>query len=230
LLKSDIIVEHYVCSDISEPLINLWNLIKDNPEELCEDYFKQHTVFKHDKEYFYEVRKRFNQYQNPKDFMFLLRTCANGMPRFNSSGQFNTPVHHGRDGIQPETFKEICVEWSQLLNKNNVDFICQPYEIFNPTIQDFCYLDPPYANTTGMYYGCIDYDDLWSWLRGLNSNYILSFDGKSGKHDLTYDVPKDIYTQHQYIRSGNSSFKRITHTSNSDIVYESLYIKQNKRL
>ena len=53
----------------------------------------------------------------------------------------------------------------------------------------------------------------------------MSYDGKSGDNDNTFDVPKDLYDEHLYIRSGNSSFKRIIGKSRDSIVYESLYIK-----
>ena len=53
----------------------------------------------------------------------------------------------------------------------------------------------------------------------------MSYDGISGKEDNTYDVPEDLYSKHVYIKSGNSSFKRVIGKSNDSIVYESLYIK-----
>ena len=137
LLDSNIKVNSYVCSDISKPLIDLWNEIKNNPKELCDYYENEREKFVKDKGYYYEVRKRFNQNEDCKDFLFLLRTCANGMPRWNSKGEFNTPVHHGRDGIKPETFREICYEWSKLLNDNNVQFINQSYENITINADDF---------------------------------------------------------------------------------------------
>lgn len=86
-------------------------------------------------------------------------------------------------------------------------------------------MDPPYANTKGMYFGTINYEEFWIYLRQLSCQYILSFDGKSGNIDNTWNVPNDIYTTHKYILSGNSSFKRTIVKSNDSIVYESLYIK-----
>lgn len=226
LLDSDVKVNRYVCSDISKPLIDLWNEIKNNPKELCDYYENEREKFVKDKDYYYEVRKRFNQDEDCKDFLFLLRTCANGMPRWNSKGEFNTPVHHGRDGIKPETFREICYEWCKLLNDNNVQFVNQSYENITVNVDDFAYLDPPYANTKGMYYGCIDYEKFWNWLRKCSGNYLLSFDGKTNNRgDSTYDVPKDIYSEHKYICNGNSNFRRLNGTSNNTIVYESLYLK-----
>ena len=76
-----------------------------------------------------------------------------------------------------------------------------------------------------MYYGAIDYHELWDWLRELDCKYMLSFDGKISSIDITYDVPTDIYTTHEYLYNGNSSFRRILGTSKSEYVAESLYIK-----
>ncbi|MCD4818056.1 MAG: Dam family site-specific DNA-(adenine-N6)-methyltransferase [Candidatus Cloacimonetes bacterium] len=42
-------------------------------------------------EYYYDVRKRFNLEKNPLDFLFLSRSCFNGMMRFNKKGGFNVP-------------------------------------------------------------------------------------------------------------------------------------------
>lgn len=76
-----------------------------------------------------------------------------------------------------------------------------------------------------MYYGTIDYNKLWNWLRDLSCSYVLSFDGISGEEDNTYNVPEDIYKKHEYILSGNSSFKRTIGKSKDSIVYESIYIR-----
>ena len=45
---------------------------------------------------------------------------------------------------------------------------------------------------------------------------------------MTYEVPTDIYTTHEYLYNGNSSFRRVIGTSNSEYVRESLYIKYNR--
>ena len=41
----------------------------------------------------------------------------------------------------------------------------------------------------------------------------------------SYEVPKDIYSKHEYLYSGNSSFRRVTGNSNNEYVSESLYIR-----
>lgn len=99
------------------------------------------------------------------------------------------------------------------------------YEYIESNKGDFVYLDSPYAHIKGMYLGGFENDKMWEWMRGLKGKYVMSYDGISGKVDNTYEVPSDLYSQHLYIKSGNSSFKRTIGKSNDSIVYESLYVK-----
>lgn len=231
LLHSDKKFKKYICSDINNDLISLWNMIKDNPNEIINKYNIMWNELNIDddkerkKQYFNMVRDRFNKHKNPCDFMFIMRTTTNGMPRYNKNGEFNNSFHVTRDGIKPDTFSKIVLEWSEVLNKFDVQFINRSYEEIQTTENDFVYLDPPYANTKGMYYGTIDYDKLWDWLRNQDCKYMLSFDGKTSSIDITYDVPNDIYDKHEYLYSGNSSFRRVIGNSSNEYVSESLYIK-----
>lgn len=231
LLSSDIKVNRYVCSDLNSGLIDLWNEIINHPERVS-SYYKElwNELNKDDdkqrkKEYFAMVRERYNKEHNPLDFMFIMRTTTNGMPRYNRDGEFNNSFHVTRDGIIPETLEKIIYEWNKLFKENNVEFVACSYDEIKPNQNDFVYLDPPYANTKGMYYGTIDYTKLWDWLRSLPCKYALSFDGISGEEDNTWNVPTDVYSKHEYLLSGNSSFKRTIGKSNDSIVYESLYLK-----
>ena len=231
LLSSDIKVNRYICSDINNDLIDLWNLIKSSPVLVADRYEEMWNELNIDddkerkKQYFYMVRKRFNEEKNPLDFMFIMRTTTNGMPRYNLSGEFNNSFHITRDGIKPKTIRDTIIKWSKVLNENNVEFVCKDYISIEPSKNDFMYLDPPYANTKGMYYGALDYGRFWDWLRKSPCKYVLSFDGVSGEIDSTYAVPKDIYEKHEYLLNGNSSFKRTIGKSNDSMVYESLYVK-----
>lgn len=233
LMNSDIKVCKYICSDINEDLINLWNAIKNNPSHIYERYkimweeLNSIEDINKKKEYYYTIRNRFNKLRMSEDFMFLSRTCANGLIRFNSQGEFNTSLHFSRPGINPNKLNEIINQWSKLLNENNVIFICQDYKDIISSHDDLIYLDPPYANTKGMYYGQINYEELWDYLENQSGNYILSFDGKTGNKDMTYDVPKSIYSTHEYIDSGISGFGKIH--KKQEYVKESLYIKLNMK-
>lgn len=231
LLNSDIKVNNYICSDINQDLINLWNCIINESSYLINEYrtmwneLNSIEDIEKRKEYYYMVRNRFNKNRESKDFMFLSRTCVNGLIRFNSKGEFNTSFHFSRPGIDPIKLEKIINQWSELLNKNNVIFICQDYTNINARLGDLIYLDPPYANTKGMYYGQIDYEQLWYFLSKQQASYILSFDGKTDSKDMTYGVPCDLYDKHEYIYSGISGFRK--NHKKQEYVSESLYIKIN---
>ena len=229
LYRSGIQVKRYVLSDINSDLIGLYKVIRDNPEELYEHYEELWRELNKDddvdrkKEYFTGIRDRFNREKDPKDFLFIMRTCINGMPRYNDKGEFNSPFHITRSGIYPQSIKQTIYYWSSMLE--DVELESCSYEKIQPEENDYMYLDPPYANTKGMYYGAIDCSDLWKYLRGLKCKWSLSFDGKTEDKDSTYDVPSDIYDKHLYIKSGNSSFRRVLNRNKDVTVYESLYIK-----
>jgi DNA adenine methylase len=225
LLHSDIKFKGYICSDKCKPLIDLWNLIKSNPEYLVNYYKKTwNELQEQGQQVYYTTRDKFNKEQLPEQLFFLCRTCANGLIRFNSKGEFNSPFHINRRGINPDTIAEIINQWSSKLNEFDVKFICSDYTEIQPNESDLMYLDPPYFNTKGMYYGTIDEEPLWKYLRQLKCNYLLSLDGKSGDSDNTYEVPKELYNIHHYISSGGSSFKRMIKHEIAE-VKDSLYIK-----
>jgi DNA adenine methylase len=154
--------------------------------------------------------------------LFISRTTTNGLIRYNQKGEFNNSFHVTRNGIKPESLKEILLEWSAKIQ--NVEFIHNDYKNTKTNKDDFMYLDPPYAGTKGMYYGTIDYNTLWEWLRNCECSYALSFDGTCGEEDRTYEVPTDLYNKHEYIYSGCSSFKRLKKQT-TEYVSESLYIR-----
>lgn len=229
LLRSEKQVERYVCSDNNRDLIGLWLEIKERPEELLFNYRRMWNELNLDdngqrkKDYYMMVRKRFNEEKNPADFMFLNRTCTNGLIRYNQKGEFNSSFHFSRKGINPDTVEEIISEWSELLNQKNVHFQVNDYQDVNTVSGDVLYCDPPYAATKGIYSGTLNYEEFFDWLSKQEGKMLLSFDGKRGDSDYTYDVPNELYKEHIYIPSGVSSFTRLK-TKEITQVFESLYI------
>ena len=214
-----------ICLDICKPLINLWLSIKYHPELVYSSYKYNWEKFYDNPDYYYEVRTRFNKTYDCFDFFFLTRTCINGKIRFNKKGEFNSAVHHLRKGINPEKIHKILLDWAEKIK--NVAFYCGSYTdiIKHVNSDDFVYLDPPYFNTKGMYYGAIDYDEFIWFLRELckkNVRYILSYDGVRGEEDKRVDIPHDVYKRHELLLSGNSSFDRFKGIKKT--VRESIYI------
>ncbi|EGL54486.1 modification methylase EcoRV [Methylophaga aminisulfidivorans MP] len=228
-------------NDIYKPLIDLWCLVRDNPEELVNDYSVKwqhlneelltidHTKLNSTRtipEYYYSIRKKFNESPNALDLNFLMRTCVNGIVRFNDKGEFNNSFHLSRKGMQPERFSSIVHAWNPLLN--GVSFTNTDYKecLAQATKGDFVYLDPPYAATKSRYASLLEPEELFSELEQLSIrgvNWALSYDGKRGDTDLTQDLPKELYTKHLYLNSGNSAVKKVL-SGPIENVQEALYI------
>jgi len=230
LLDSDVSVDRYILSDINPDLIGLWNSIRSDYRYIIDKYYElwnelnKDDDLKRKKDFFKKIRTEFNQDKDSGKFMFIMRTCTNGMPRYNNSGNFNNSFHVTRNGIMPEKLEKIVKDWNERLKHMHFDIHTSSYDYIYPHKDDFIYLDPPYAGTKGMYYGGINKENLWDWMSKLNCRYALSYDGKVNEEDFTYSVPKHLYARHEYIKSGNSSFRRVIGKSKDSIVYESIYL------
>lgn len=113
-----------------------------------------------DDEYYYEVRDRFNQYHDPFDFLFLNRSCFNGMIRFNKKGGFNVPYGHKPQRFAKAYITKICnqIEHVEMLLKTkDWTFVEQSFEktITEADENSFIYCDPPYIGRH------VDYFDSW---------------------------------------------------------------------
>ena len=223
----------FVGSDLNADLIATYNAIRSRPHDIVDAYREHYRSLvslsmDERKKYFNRVRSRLNSDHDPCDFFWIMRTTTNGMPRYNGKGEFNNSLHVTRDGMAPDAIEKIVLSYSSLMNRLDVEFRSCPYSDIAPEEGDFAYFDPPYAATKGMYYGSIDNDALFSYLGELKCDWMMSFDGKAGDDDMTADVPKEIYDTHEYIRNGNSSFRRVIGKDRDCIVYESLYSRKRK--
>ena len=134
-------------SDMNEELINLYQVVRDEVDELICD-LQKHDI---SKEYFMEIRNvdRTEEYQNWSDvqkasrFIYLNRTCFNGMYRVNSKGEFNVPFgHYKNPRILDENNLINCSNLLQGIEIKHADFS----EILKKVKKgDFVYFDPPYV-------------------------------------------------------------------------------------
>lgn len=216
-----------ICSDICKPLIDFWNLVKDDPCVLIEGYTKRWEHLQNDGYLvYYKIRDQFNDNPNPIDLLFLSRTCVNGLIRFNRKGNFNNSLHHTRKGINPKLLEKIILRWSELIQ--NYQFVYGDYTETTKTAtsEDFVYLDPPYFHTIGRYYGKIDYDKFIDYLDELNSKnirFVLSLDGRRENRIYLFDLPARLFKRHLLLDSGNASFKKVM-DKKTELVKESIYL------
>ena len=230
LLNSNIEINNFILSDANEELINVWRMIQKNPHFLIFTY-KQHYTnfnssdFQQRKDYFTSIRTEFNKSKNPEDFYWLMRTCINGMPRYNKNREFNTSCHFSRPGMHPDSVEEIVLKYSELMYNKKVNFYNLSYDLLsliNYSNDDLIYCDPPYQNTKGMYFNNFNNKEFMIWLNTLNCKWLLSYDGKINNEEVNHVAPN--YKRHEYILSGNSSFRRVVGNSTDSIISESLYL------
>lgn len=138
----DLLPEKGFLSDLNKELVTTYNVIKNDVENLISS-LKKHKV---DKDYFLKIRAQdvsdLSDLDIASRFIFLNRTCFNGMYRVNSKGQFNVP--YGK-----HTNPLICDED----NLRKVSKALQGIEIKHQDYKevlkharkgDFIYFDPPY--------------------------------------------------------------------------------------
>lgn len=218
---------HAVAGDIYGPLIDLWLMVQSEPRLLIEDYRKQWAALQGDfPGYYYSVRERFNRSPSALDLNLLMRTCVNGIVRFNGGGHFNNSFHLSRRGMEPQRFERIVEEWHPVVQK--VRFLHRDYiETVSETRKgDFVYFDPPYAGNKQRYTKNLDLALFYTVLNDLNRREVkwaLSFDGSRGSKDLTHGVPKDLYKTKLLLPSGNSAVGKVLNGP-IESVMESLYL------
>jgi site-specific DNA-methyltransferase (adenine-specific) len=230
-----------VAGDAYEPLIHLWRLIQAEPGKVVSDYERKWSTLRKELDavnvsntkkgdglprFYYAVRKRFNETHDPLDLNFLMRTCVNGIVRFNDEGGFNNSFHLSRKGMEPERFKGMVDSWNSVIQ--GVEFVCQDYAATVSAAErdDFVYFDPPYAGNKQRYIEDIDLERFFSTLEELNRRgvkWALSFDGRRGGRDLTHAVPATLFRRQLMIPSGNSAVNKVLNGP-VERVEESLYL------
>ena len=215
-------------SDIIPELIALWNEIKNNPDEVASEYEKRWNRLQNEGYHvYYEIRDIFNKTKNPHDFLFLTRTCLNGMIRYNSEGEFNNSLHLTRPGIHPTRLSIIIKQWNYHIRK--FDFLNTDYRECLKDIKkgDFVFLDPPYGGTKSRYtqtpFSLDEFYKTLEWLNSKEVNWMLTFDGSSGDRNYSYAPPEELYKTTFKIKTGKSAFRKVIDKVQEDIL-ESVYL------
>jgi DNA adenine methylase len=112
-------------------------------------------------DYYYEVRERFNQHGSSFDFLFLNRSCFNGVMRFNRHGKFNVPFGHKPERFSKAYITKIVnqVGWTaKQMQGKEWEFRVSRWDavLADAIVQDFVYLDPPYIGRHTDYYNSWD--------------------------------------------------------------------------
>ncbi len=149
-------IEQAVINDINRELVCTYSVIKNKVEELIavlDEYQSEYQTLNEDgrKDYFLKKRSRYNDLpENDVEtaalFIFLNRTCFNGLYRVNSKGAFNVPF--GKYATPKICDAETLRADSELLKR--VTILCGDFaqtEKYADGHSVF-YLDPPYKPIT----------------------------------------------------------------------------------
>ncbi len=198
LLGSDIGVKRFRCSDTCATLIGIWEMVRDVPEVLLRRYEGMWAeVRRRGADFYYELRAAFNKTQDPCMFFWLLRTCRNGLVRFNKNGQFTTGFHYGRSGVEPQEVHALLQRWAERLAGRDTRFEVKDYREVRSRPGDLLFVDPPYdVPDPEIYSGMIDFNVLFDWLGRQRGGYILTLNGFVGDEDRRVAVPPHLYDEH----------------------------------
>lgn len=138
-----------VINDVNAELVCMYEVIRDQPNELIE----QLKTYKEGYPDNYEMIRSMDRLESFKDcskviraarFIYLNKTCYNGLYRVNSQGFFNVPMGKYRN---PDIVNEYRInKLSEYLNRNKVKILNTDFSkaVASAKAGDFVYFDPPY--------------------------------------------------------------------------------------
>ena len=135
-------------SDVNSELALTYQIVRNQPEPLI-GLLEDHAA-NHSRPYYLRVRKRSGTptaVEVAARFIYLNKTCFNGLYRVNKAGQFNVPMGSYKnpricdaDGIRAA---------SEVLQQASVRI--RDFSKLTPSPEDFVYCDPPYDGTFAGY-------------------------------------------------------------------------------
>lgn len=141
-------IQRACLSDMNKELIQTYKVIKSKPEALIRQ-LKVHKR-RHSGDYFYKVREHSDEKDPVKiaaRFIYLNKTCYNGLYRVNRVGQFNAPLGSYKNPAICD--EENILAASRVLKKTTLKR--QAFNKIDPGPGDLVYCDPPYHECFAQY-------------------------------------------------------------------------------
>lgn len=150
-----------VLGDMAGPLVETYTAIRDNPSAVL----RYLSWLVPDREVFYLIRERRTngQFKRAAEFIYLNKTCWNGLYRVNMQGKFNVP--YGRPSELPVADHENIMSCAEALSMSGIRIQQGDFEetLNGAGLGDLVFLDPPYV-TGHTNNGFRDYNEvLFSW-------------------------------------------------------------------
>jgi len=150
-------IKKAIICDVNKHLINAWRCIQKNVNKLIlllKDIEKRYFACSDENKakFFETIRKEFNlnkitsvrNYLSAAQFIFLNKTCFNGLYRVNSKDEFNVPYAFPKNPLICDEENLLLI--NALLKTKRVKIICGSFEKTREYINSktFVYFDPPY--------------------------------------------------------------------------------------
>lgn len=134
--------ENAFLSDLNPKLIETYNEVKENVENVIEEL----RSFRNTEKFYYSIRKRNfrSSTKRAAQFIYLNQTSFNGIYRVNLKGEYNVPFgYRTKDFCEPENLRLV----SNSLNNSILQSCNFADTINNVGENDLVFLDPPYTVT-----------------------------------------------------------------------------------
>jgi DNA adenine methylase len=149
-----------ILSDINTDLIDTYKGVRSKHIKIY-NWLKEHDE-NHSSDYFYKIRASAPSElaERAARFIYLNRTCFNGIYRVNGHGQFNVPIGTNTNVLFPTDIFSI---WAKVLKGMNLLTADFEKVIDQAENGDFLFIDPPYTVSHNLN-GFIHYNEvLFSW-------------------------------------------------------------------
>ncbi len=136
-------------NDINADLISMYRVIRDNVEALIETL----ATYKNTSEFFYKIRdldrapdtfSELSDVEKAARFIYLNKTCYNGLYRVNNAGEFNVPFgsYKNPNIVNAPVLRAV----SKYINVSSISMTTDDYTEVLADVKKgtFVYLDPPY--------------------------------------------------------------------------------------
>jgi DNA adenine methylase len=172
--------------DNNRHIITFYNEIKNQKvtPEIAREYLldRGENLQQKGADYYYEIRDKFNQNPNSLDFLFLNRSCFNGVMRFNKKGGFNVPYCKKDQRFAKAYITKIVNQITaiaKIIHENDWNFQVADFRQTLSSLRgtDMVYVDPPYIGRHVDYFNSWsekDEEDLIAKLKSFSGKFIFS--------------------------------------------------------
>ncbi len=217
-------------SDVNAPLMALWDLIVSAPDAVVDGYAVMWQEQLDDpRQYYVDVRSRFNQTHDPRLLFFLLARCVKAAVRYSRAGDFNQGADHRRLGARPVAMAKRVHEASRLMQGALITSESYEERLIGAPRRALVYLDPPYQGTTDRsdhrYLTGLARSAFTAALAAATDNgvsFIVSYDAITEDGRYGSALPDDLGLIHRHVVVGPSS--QATLSGKRALTTESIYV------